>query len=50
MILLRTEMESLTIALDTGVKRSKIITQRGVDVGGFCVAQWAVPISGGLVV
>jgi hypothetical protein len=40
----------LTIALDTGVKRSKIITQRGVDVGGFCVAQWAVSISGGLVV
>ena len=33
-----------------GVKRSKIITQRGVDVGGFCVAQWAVSISGGLVV
>jgi len=49
-ILLRTQMESLTIALDTGVKRSKIITQRGVDVGGFCVAQWAVSISGGLVV
>lgn len=49
-ILLRTQMESLTIALDTGVKGSKIITQRGVDVGGFCVAQWAVSISGGLVV
>jgi hypothetical protein len=49
-ILLWIQRDSRTVALDTGVKRSKIITQRGVDVGGFSAVQWAVSISGGLVV